>query len=185
MPLTQLDTKAALILIDLQKGIVARPTAHPAAEIVSRAAQLAQAFRDRGLPVILVNVAGRPPGRNDAGPIKMPFPPDWTELVPELNVRPSDHRLTKRSLGAFATTELHELLEKLTVTQVFMAGISTSIGVESTARYAYDLGYNMVFISDAMTDGSAESHRHSLEKIFPRLGEIETTENVLARLKAS
>lgn len=77
---------------------------------------------------------------------------------------------------------MQALLEKLKVTQVFIAGISTSIGVESTARYAYDLGYNMVFVSDAMTDTSAEAHRHSLEKIFPRLGEIDTTENVLARL---
>lgn len=100
MPLTQLDKNAALVLIDLQQGIVRRPTAHPAAEIVSRAARLAQAFGDRGLPTILVNVAGRPAGRNDAGPMKMDFPPDWTDLVPELNVQATDHRLTKYSLGA-------------------------------------------------------------------------------------
>ena len=183
MPLTQLDKNAALVLIDLQKGIVGRPTAHPAMEIVARAAQVAQAFRDHGRPVILVNVAGRPAGRNDAGPMKMDFPPDWTDLVPELNAQETDHRLTKRSLGAFATTSLQDLLQQLTVTQVFIGGISTSIGVESTARYAYDLGYNLVFISDAMTDGSPESHRHSLEKIFPRLGETDTTESVLARLR--
>ena len=182
MPLTQLDKTAALLLIDLQKGIVNRPTAHPAAEIVARAARLARAFRDRELPVILVNVAGRPAGRNDAGPMKMEFPPDWTDLVPELEPQATDHRLTKHSLGAFATTGLQELLQKLGVTQVFIAGISTSIGVESTARYAYDLGYNMVFVSDAMTDTSPEAHRNSLEKIFPRLGEIDTSGNVLARI---
>ncbi len=182
MPLTQLDSNAALVLIDLQKGIVGRPTAHPAMEIVARAARVAQAFRERGLPVILVNVAGRPPGRSDAT-VKMELPPDWTELVPELNPQATDHRLTKKSLGAFATTDLQPLLQRLGVTQIFIGGISTSIGVESTAQYAFDLGYNLVFLSDAMTDGNAESHRHSLEKIFPRIGEVETTEAVLARLK--
>ncbi len=184
MPLTQLDENAALILIDLQKGIVGRPTAHPAMAIVERAAKLAQAFRERGLPVILVNVAGRPAGRADAT-MKMELPPDWTELVPELNAQPDDHRLTKKSLGAYATTRLHELLQERGVTQVFIGGISTSIGVESTARYAYDLGYNVVFVSDAMTDGNAESHRHSVEVIFPRLGEVEVSQNIIGRLKSS
>ena len=67
MPLTKLDTTAALIVIDLQKGIVGLPTVHPASEIIGRAAQLARAFRERGLPVVLVNVTGAAPGRTDAG----------------------------------------------------------------------------------------------------------------------
>ncbi len=62
MSLTQLDDISALVVIDLQKGIVGVPTAHPADEIVARAARLAQAFREHGLPVVLVNVSGRAPG---------------------------------------------------------------------------------------------------------------------------
>jgi nicotinamidase-related amidase len=95
MPLTQLDTAAALIVIDLQKGIVGLPTVHPAAEIIERSAQLARAFRERGLPVVLVNVADRAPGRTDAGSPKFAFPPDWTELIPELERQPSDILITK------------------------------------------------------------------------------------------
>jgi nicotinamidase-related amidase len=68
------------------------------------------------------------------------------------------------------------------VTEILLAGISTSVGVESTARSAYDLGYNVVFVSDAITDRDADNHRHSIEKIFPRLGQIDTTENVLKML---
>ena len=75
MPLTQLDPTAALIVIDLQKGIVGMPTAHPIAEIVERNAQLARAFRERGLPVVLVNVTGAAPGRTDAGPARSVVPP--------------------------------------------------------------------------------------------------------------
>jgi nicotinamidase-related amidase len=185
MPLTQLDTTAALIVIDLQKGIVGLPTVHPAGEIVGRAAQLARAFRERSLPVVLVNVSGRAPGRTDAGAPKFSFPPDWTELVPELEQQPSDHLVTKQRVGAFIGTSLDDYLRQRGVTQVFLAGISTSAGVESTARSAYDRGYNLVFVVDAMTDRDAEVHRNSVQKIFPRLGETETTDNVLMRLKST
>ena len=71
------------------------------------------------------------------------------------------------------------------VTQVLLAGIATSAGVEATARSAYDHGYNVVLIVDAMTDRDADAHRHSVEKIFPRLGETDPTDNLLKLLKAA
>jgi nicotinamidase-related amidase len=182
MPLTKLDAIAALFVIDLQKGIVAAPTVHPAGEIVARTTLLARAFRGRGWPVVLVNVAGAAPGRTDAGPRKFPSQPDWTELAPELEPQPSDHRVTKRRWGAFFGTSLDEYLRGRGVTQIFLTGVATSVGVESTARSAYDLGYNVVLVIDAMTDRDAESHRNTVEKIFPRLGETETSDNVLLAL---
>jgi len=183
MPLTQLDATAALVVIDLQKGIVSLPTAPPAAEVVERAAELARAFRARGCPVVWVNVAGFAPGRTDAGPPKFAFPPDWAELSEKLGVQPNDLRVTKQRWGAFLRTNLHEQLKSRGVTQIFLAGISTSAGVESTARSAYDLGYNVVLITDAMTDRDIDSHRHSVEKVFPRLGETENSQNVLRMLQ--
>ena len=183
MPLTELDTTAALIVIDLQKGIVGLPTVHPASEIIARAAQLARAFRERGLPVVLVNVTGAAPGRTDIVRPKSSFPQDWTELVPELDQHPDDHIVSKQRPGAFIGTSLDETLRQHGVTQIFLAGVATSIGVESTARSAYDYGYNVVFVVDAMTDRNADAHRHSIEKIFPRVGETDTTESVLKQLK--
>jgi len=182
MPLTQLDSNAALIVIDLQKAVVGLPAAHPMSEIIGRTAQLARAFRKRGLPVVLVNVTGMAPGRTDAGRPKFSFPPDWTDLVPELEQQPSDHLVSKQRVGAFLGTGLDEYLRAQGVTQVFLAGVATGSGVESTARSAYDLGYNVVFVADAMTDLSAETHRHSVEKAFPKLGEVDTADAVLARL---
>src|SRR5271170_5216046 len=180
VPLTQLDANAALVLIDLQKGIVGLPTTHPSGEIVDRSAQLARAFRERGLPVVLVNVAGIAPGRtDDAGFRNYAFPPDWTVLVPELGQQPSDLLVTKHRAGAFLGTALDELLRARGVTQIFLAGISTSVGVESTARSAYDLGYHVVFVSDAMTDMNEDAHTKRVEIMFPRLGEVETTDGVL------
>ncbi len=183
MPLTKLDTIAALIVIDLQKGIVGLPTVHPVSEIIGRAAQLARAFRERGLPVVLVNVTGTAPGRIDAKRPSFALSPDWAELVPELEQRPGDHLVSKQRWGAFIGKSLDDYLRQRGVTQVFLTGVSTSAGVESTARSAYDYGYNVALVMDAMTDRNADAHRHSVEQIFPRLGETDTTANVLKMLK--
>jgi nicotinamidase-related amidase len=183
MPLTKLDDTPALVVIDLQKGIVRNSTMHPATEIIDRAAQLVRAFRERSLPVVLVNVASPAPGRTDAGPSKFSFPPDWTDLVPQLDPQPTDHLITKKSWGAFLTTSLHDDLRRRRVTQIVLTGISTSLGVESTARSAYDLGYNVALVVDAMTDRDPDAHRNSIEKIFPRLGETTRTADLLNLLQ--
>jgi nicotinamidase-related amidase len=183
VPLTTLDNVATLIAIDLQKGITVLPTVHPAAEIVARTARLAHAFRERGLPVVLVNVTGAAPGRTDAGRHNFSFPPDWTELVPELGQQPGDHVVSKQRPGAFIGTSLDDYLRQRGVTQIFLAGISTSVGVESTGRSACDYGYNVVFVVDAMTDRDSDTHRHSVEKMFPRFGETAATDDVLRLLE--
>src|SRR5690242_5403255 len=106
MPLTTLDPVAALVVIDLQKGIVSLPLAHPAGEIVARAARLARAFRVRQLPVVLVNVTAGAPGRIEAAMPGGPRPADWAELVPELDRQPGDLLITKQRWGAFHGTTL-------------------------------------------------------------------------------
>jgi nicotinamidase-related amidase len=104
------------------------------------------------------------------------------ELVPELERQPSDHIVTKQRVGAFIGTDLDSYLCQHAVTQIVIAGIATSAGVESTARSAYDHGYNVTLVVDAMTDRSDEMHRHSVEKFFPRLGETGSTDEVLRLL---
>lgn len=182
MAATTLDPKTALIIIDLQKGIVSLPTAHPADEVVTRAAALADAFRRHGLPVVLVNVAGRAPGRTEQVLNLGELPPDWSDLVPELNRQATDHTITKRSWGAFSNTDLQAFLEKQSVTQIVLAGVATSIGVESTARHAYEHGFNVTLAIDAMTDLRPEAHVNSVTRIFPRLGETGTAQEILTLL---
>jgi nicotinamidase-related amidase len=103
-------------VIDLQIGIVGLPTVHPAGEIVDRAAQLARAFRERGLPVVVVDVADAAPGRSE---VAFNFKPaaDWTDLVPKLDRQPSDHTLTKQQIGAFFGTALEHILRRRGITQ--------------------------------------------------------------------
>lgn len=182
MAVTQLDPKTALVVIDLQKGILALPTASPVAGVVERAAALAAAFRRRGLPVVLVNVAGVAPGRAEQSRNLGEFPPEWLEFAAELDRQPQDHVVTKRTWGAFTNTDLEAHLKGLGVTQIVLAGVSTSVGVESTARYAYELGFNVTLAVDAMTDTNAEAHANSVGRIFPKLGETGSADDVLALL---
>jgi nicotinamidase-related amidase len=184
MPVTKLDAKTALVVIDLQKGIVSANTAHPSATIVKNSAMLAAAFRAAKKPVILVNVTGGAPGRVEQARPTTGRPPDWSELVTELGQQPSDHTITKRTWGAFTNTELLALLQRLGVTQIVLCGISTSIGVESTARQAFEFGFNVTLAIDAMTDLNLDAHTNSLTRIFPRLGETGTTQEIIARLSA-
>lgn len=179
MAVTMLDPKTALVVIDLQKGIVAFPTAHPTSEVVRQASMLADAFRDRGLPVVLVNVAGAPPGRTEQPPRVGTFPPGWADLVPELKQQPTDHTVTKRTAGAFVSTDLEAWLKGEGVTQVVIVGVSTSMGVEATARHARDLGFNVTLAVDAMTDTNLDAHTNSIAHVFPRLGETGMTRDIL------
>jgi nicotinamidase-related amidase len=183
MALTTLDAKTALVIIDLQSGIVALPVVHPAQEIVQRSAALLDAFRRHGLPVVLVRVTAGAPGRTDNGRSTGDFPAGFADLVPELKQHPSDHVVTKRTWGAFTNTDLEAHLREQGVTQIVLAGIATSIGVESTARYASELGLNVTLVVDAMTDMNADAHTNSVTRIFPRLGETGTTQELLDLLE--
>jgi nicotinamidase-related amidase len=177
MPLTTLDPTPALVVIDLQKGIVSGAIAH----VVPSAAALARAFRQHDLPVMLVNVTGRAPGRTDAGGRDGtgPLPEGWADIIDELERQPGDHLITKRRRSAFHDTGLDTRLRDLGVTQVVLAGVSTSAGVESTARSAHDHGYHVVLATDVMADHDPDSHRHSLERVFPRLGETTTSAEII------
>jgi nicotinamidase-related amidase len=182
MPVTALDPNVALIVIDLQKGIAALTGAHPMAGIIERSSALAAAFRAKGLPVVLVNAVGVAPGRAEQSRGLDGLPAEWFELVPELDAQPSDILVTKRTWGAFTNTDLEAQLRSRDVTQVVVTGVATSAGVESTARFAHELGFNVTLAVDAMTDLSLEAHENSVARIFPRVGEIGTTDEILSLL---
>jgi len=184
LPLTKLDPNTALIVIDLQKGIANAGSLHSITVVVDRTRQLLSAFRTKNLPVVLVNVAGRAPGRTEQGPRNgMSFPEGWTDLLPELNQQPNDIVVTKRSWGAFATTDLEQQLKSRGVTQVVVTGVATSVGVEATARQAYEQGFNVTLATDAMIDLREEAHQYSLTNVFPRLGETGSTKEILSLLE--
>jgi nicotinamidase-related amidase len=183
MPVTSLDAKTALVVIDLQKGIAQMAGRELIAPVVHNARLLADAFRQHSLPVVLVNVAGGAPGRTEQPRPSEPFPPDWTELIPELGKAPGDICVTKNTWGAFASTDLEQQMRNRGVSQLVIAGVATSIGVESTARQAYEAGFNVTLAIDAMADLRPRAHQCSIDYVFPRLGETGTTEAIVKLLE--
>ncbi|QFY10479.1 hydrolase [Nonomuraea phyllanthi] len=186
MPVTALDSKTALVVIDLQNGILAIPGApYATSDVLARTVQLAEAFRARRLPVVLVRVTSASdgsdvvPGRSEVSRAARARTPGWDAIADQLAGHPEDIVVTKRNWGAFYGTDLDLQLRRRGVTQIVLAGVATSIGVESTARAAHEHGYNVTLATDAMTDMDGDSHRHSTEKIFPRLGETGTTAEIL------
>jgi nicotinamidase-related amidase len=187
---TRLDPATALILIDLQHGITALPTVDPSDQIVARGARLADAFRAHKKLVVATRVAFSPDGgdvlktrtaANRAGPTPTP---DYGEFRSELKLGNGDIPITKRGWNAFYGTELDLELRRRKITGIVLAGISTSIGVESAARAANERGYELTIVADAVTDTSERAHLNSLEVIFPRIAELATTDEILAALDA-
>ncbi len=179
----------ALVIIDLQKGIAAMQSMpHPASEVVRNSAMLADAFRKRGMPVFLVHVVSSEKERLNV-PSDTQFqrpqsmPQDWAEFVPELGPAQGDIIVTKKQWGAFYGTDLELQLRRRGMTTIVLCGIATNFGVESTARFAYEMGFQQVFAEDAMSARSEEEHRVSVESAFRRMGRVRSTDEILNGLE--
>lgn len=185
MTISQLDSKTALIVIDLQEGIVPLAPEAEAKIAVENSVKLINTFHTKELPVVLVNVAGSAPGRTSyAHSGGEEVPTNWADLIPALPRKDDDILVTKHCWGALTNTDLHTQLQQQGVTQVVVVGIATSMGVESTARQAYELGYNVTLAKDAMADLSFTNHQHSVDNIFPMIAEIGSTNDLLNILNA-
>jgi nicotinamidase-related amidase len=186
MSLTTLDPKTAFISLDLQEGIRAFAPGDAPKAVFAAAGKLAAAFRRHQLPVILVNVSGGVAGRTETPRrVSGGFSPEAMVFVPELDQQPTDLVVTKKSWGAFPTTDIEKKLRDLGVTHVVLAGISTTSAVESTARQAFEAGFNVTIALDAIMDMNADAHAAALKFTFPRLGETGTAADIIALLDAT
>ena len=195
--ITTIDKQTALVLIDLQKGIVKMKTVHPVKKVLLKASMLVDVFRAANLPIVVVHVNpfDAPWTRTRVEVTNIPQNPvmktiakmalpmmGFTDIVPEIKILPQDLLIEKRGWNAFFQTNLDKELKKRGITQLILAGMSTSIGVEGTARAASELGYNLVFATDAMTDRVQQAHDNSLLNIFPRLGELGTVMEITKKM---
>ena len=181
--------KTAIVIIDLQKGIASMPTEPYSPEVViANVVKLLTVVRKNNMSVFLVHVTPSPDLKDALRPISETsfqmsgFNPEWSAFIPELNIQPNDFLITKHQWGAFYGTELDLQLRRRGIDTIILCGIATNFGVESTARYAYELGFNQIFVEDAMAARSKEEHAYPIKYIFPRLGLIRNTEEVLKGL---
>jgi nicotinamidase-related amidase len=177
----------ALVVIDLQKGVLARELQpRPAPQVVASARDVAARFRAAGAPVIWVTVrweqdyadalstpvdeaTPRPPGG---------FPPQFAELADGL-AEPGDLHVVKRQWGAFYGTELDLLLRRRGIETIALGGVATNMGVESTARAAWEHGYAVVVLEDLCAGASVEMHEFATRKIFPRIARVRASAQIV------
>jgi nicotinamidase-related amidase len=188
MPITSLDANTALVVIDMQKGLAALPTVHPFQDVLASTLRLIKAFRHVRLPVALVTVAPSPSGDDwprNRSEIRHPAPSgsEFGQLVSEIDAQPDDIRITKRQWNAFYGTELDLQLRRRHVTGVVLAGVTTSIGVDSTARAAHERAYNVAIATDAVTDLDHTAHEFAMTRIFPLLAEMSATDALVKMLQ--
>ena len=180
----------AFVVIDLQKGIAssARQLApHSAATVIQNAAKIADAFRKNNMPVFLVHVFSSQADRLAALADEQPWsntnlPNDWSEFVPELGPKNGDIVITKKQWGAFYGTDLELQLRRRGIKTLVLCGISTNHGVESTARFAYEYGFQQVFVEDAMSSMAAEWHSAAINIALKRIGRVRSTQEILESL---
>jgi nicotinamidase-related amidase len=180
----------ALVAIDLQYGIIGLPVVPNAAkDVVSHTADIAAQLRAKGGLAVFVRVANyadngdalAPDTDTPARPAAAK-PANWSELVSELGVTDGDIIITKRQWGAFYGTDLDLQLRRRGIKTIILTGIATNIGVESTARAAFEHGYHQILVSDAMAALNEDGHRVPVATIFPRLGRVRLASDVLAAL---
>lgn len=183
-------SRAALVAIDLQNGIAAGHTVpHSPETVVGNARRLCDAFTAGGGFIVLVNVAYTDRGDLLKPPSDVPsyaalHDRTWSEIVPLLNAVPRTFRITKRQWGAFYGTELDLQLRRRGIDTLVLCGISTGIGVDTTARDAFQMGYRQVFAEDAMAAFTEEEHAFECGTIFPKIGHVRTTSEILSLIKA-
>ncbi|WP_323120160.1 hydrolase [Burkholderia alba] len=192
MSVPTLNRTVALVAIDLQNGIVSLPvTPYTGAQVVAKTVELATAFRALQLPVIYVHTSYQPDGgvalkvKTDAPSSPPNLDPAWSAFAPDLGVQPKDLVVTKHQWGAFTGTDLDVQLRRRGITDIVLTGIATNIGVESTARQAYENNYNVVVVSDAVSTSSADAQTFALTQIFPKLGQVAAAADVETALESA
>lgn len=185
MPVESLDpAHTALVLVDLQRGVVSRDVApHPADTVLDNALAMAEAFRAAGAPVVLVRTtaaAGDRPLVDAAVPVRRASRAS-EEVVEELRDL-GDVLVTKQTWGAFHDTDLDEQLRSREVDTVVLAGIATNTGVESTARAAHEHGYSVVVAEDACSSLDAAMHEFAVARVFPLVSRVTTSARVVQAL---
>lgn len=188
----QIDKKTtALVVIDLQKGIAMmdrQSAPHSVDTVIQNAAKIADAFRRNKMPVFLVHVVATGAERFAAIADEQPWsssetlPKDWADIIPELGPKESDIVITKRQWGAFYGTDLELQLRRRGMKTIVLCGISTNHGVESTARFAYEYGFQQIFVEDAMTSSTAEMHNAAINIALKWIGRVRKTQEILASL---
>lgn len=139
-------------------------------EIIARANNVLTKARHKGIPVIHVEVQ-----RGERTP--------ETEIHPAMTPKSGETLLTKHRVGPFSTTNLDEILKKQGIETLVLMGIRTSGCVLTTVRWAADIDYKLIVLSDCCADAEDDVHQILMGKVFPRQATVITSQEFLRILE--
>ena len=187
-PFTLTGRTCAFIMIDLQVSNEHLPfQPHSFGDVVRSANVVAAAVRRSGglvahTHVVLADVLDLPADE------PLPSPPvavDGAEFATNAGPAPGDVVITKRQWGAFYATDLDQQLRRRKVDTLLIGGVATEFGVESTIRAAYDQGYALVFVEDAISGAAKESSDFFMNGLFRHIGRVRSSAQVVSALSAT
>lgn len=190
----KLSNATALIIIDLQHGVLdPEPAPFGKAQVVERSVALGEAFASAGMPIVLTatdfapGYVDAPKGITDT-PWRLPadgLPADFARLVPEVDALPAVTRIVKRQMSAFFGAELDLQLRRRRRDTVVICGVATNMGVEATARAAFDLNYNVVIAEDACGSVAPGLHEFAVERILPRISRVRRAAEIIRAVQVA
>jgi len=159
-------SKTAILIMDYQNRQLGYFSESFQSELIARANKVLAKARLEGIPVIYIEVL-----RGERTPER--------EIHPAITPQPGEPVLTKRRTGPFSTTNLDEVLKKQGIETLALMGISTSGCVLSTVRWAADIDYRLIVLSDCCADRDDEVQRVLMEKVFPRQASVVTAQEFI------
>ena len=179
-----MENKTALLVMDMQAGIVSRLP--DASAVLSNVGKAIAAARSKKIPVIYV-VVGFRQGAPDISPNNKSFAAakemfagvnmhEFMTVHPDVAPQAGELTVIKRRISAFAGSDLEVVLRSFGINHMVLTGIATSGVVLSTVREASDKDYQLTVLADACGDGDEEVHRVLTTKVFPRQADVLTTD---------
>jgi nicotinamidase-related amidase len=184
--------KTAIVIIDLQKGIAYRDniTPHSSETVINNNILLTNKLKNTDVLIVMVHVKNYGPETlhpiTDA-PSLTPhqLPDDFSDFVMPIAYDETVNNvihIAKHNWGAFYGTDLDLQLRRRDIDTIILTGIATTVGVDTTAREAYQHGYNLICVEDAMSNMDAKYHYQTIEKTFKRIARVRSTQEVLKML---
>ena len=178
------NDKTALLVMDLQNGIVSRFSENE--EVLLPIQKAVETARRHAIPIIFVRVAFSE-GYPEINPLNKAFSAvskfggmtildAATQIHESVQPKPNEPIVSKLRVSAFAGSSLEVILRSRQIDTLILSGIATSGVVLSTLREAADKDFALTVLSDACLDADPEVHRVLVEKVFPRQADVLTVD---------
>jgi ureidoacrylate peracid hydrolase len=207
MKLKGYNINPALLVIDVQNGFVSKGGSYDLlgmettnyTKVIPKIRDLIIMCRNAGIPIfftqavreasgidVLTNTHQILPKSREERIMKRPICIRGTwdaDIVDDIKPVDTDHIVIKRRDSAFHDTEIGVWLRSIRVDTLIICGIDTSICVETSLRDAFNIGYDIVLVSDATASSNTKHYESTLENVRDYYGIVLELKELLQQLE--